>query len=98
MGFIMWGKWYPVRNGISRESERRTKVAELTPMMQQYMETKKEYSDCILFYRLGRVALSYLIAAAAVIIVTFVYHIGQTHLSAGRGENGSRQRPGVCRV
>lgn len=25
----------------------------LTPMMQQYMETKKEYSDCILFYRLG---------------------------------------------
>lgn len=29
------------------------KMAELTPMMQQYMETKKEYSDCILFYRLG---------------------------------------------
>ncbi len=28
-------------------------MAELTPMMQQYMETKKEYSDCILFYRLG---------------------------------------------
>jgi DNA mismatch repair protein MutS len=28
-------------------------VAELTPMMQQYMETKKEYQDCILFYRLG---------------------------------------------
>lgn len=25
----------------------------LTPMMQQYMETKKQYSDCILFYRLG---------------------------------------------
>ncbi|WP_330413495.1 DNA mismatch repair protein MutS [Coprococcus sp. AF21-14LB] len=25
----------------------------LTPMMQQYMETKKEYKDCILFYRLG---------------------------------------------
>lgn len=25
----------------------------LTPMMQQYMEIKKEYSDCILFYRLG---------------------------------------------
>lgn len=25
----------------------------LSPMMQQYMETKKEYSDCILFYRLG---------------------------------------------
>lgn len=28
-------------------------MAELTPMMQQYMETKKEYLDCILFYRLG---------------------------------------------
>ena len=29
------------------------RVAELTPMMQQYMQTKKEYPDCILFYRLG---------------------------------------------
>ena len=28
-------------------------MAELTPMMRQYMETKKEYPDCILFYRLG---------------------------------------------
>ena len=28
-------------------------MAELTPMMQQYMETKKQYEDCILFYRLG---------------------------------------------
>ena len=27
--------------------------SELTPMMQQYMETKKQYQDCILFYRLG---------------------------------------------
>lgn len=25
----------------------------LTPMMQQYVETKNEYKDCILFYRLG---------------------------------------------
>lgn len=25
----------------------------LTPMMQQYLETKKQYPDCILFYRLG---------------------------------------------
>lgn len=25
----------------------------LTPMMEQYMETKQEYKDCILFYRLG---------------------------------------------
>ena len=28
-------------------------MAEFTPMMQQYLETKKEYADCILFYRLG---------------------------------------------
>ena len=25
----------------------------LTPMMQQYVKTKEEYKDCILFYRLG---------------------------------------------
>ena len=29
------------------------RVEDLTPMMQQYMETKKQYADCILFYRLG---------------------------------------------
>ena len=28
-------------------------MEQLTPMMQQYMETKNEYKDCILFYRLG---------------------------------------------
>ena len=28
-------------------------VMEVTPMMQKYLETKKEYPDCILFYRLG---------------------------------------------
>ncbi|MGB8455044.1 MAG: DNA mismatch repair protein MutS [Anaerocolumna sp.] len=28
-------------------------MAELTPMMQQYMEIKNQYKDCILFYRLG---------------------------------------------
>ena len=28
-------------------------MAELTPMMQQYLKTKEEYPDCILFYRLG---------------------------------------------
>ena len=28
-------------------------MAEMTPMMQQYMETKNENKDCILFYRLG---------------------------------------------
>lgn len=25
----------------------------ITPMMQQYLETKKQYKDCIIFYRLG---------------------------------------------
>lgn len=28
-------------------------MAALTPMMQQYMEVKNQYQDCILFYRLG---------------------------------------------
>ena len=28
-------------------------MAQMTPMMQQYMDTKNEYKDCILFYRLG---------------------------------------------
>ena len=28
-------------------------MAEMTPMMKQYVETKKQYPDCILFYRLG---------------------------------------------
>ena len=28
-------------------------MAELTPMMKKYLETKEEYKDCILFYRLG---------------------------------------------
>lgn len=28
-------------------------MEQLTPMMQQYVETKNQYKDCILFYRLG---------------------------------------------
>ena len=28
-------------------------MAEITPMMQQYLKTKEQYKDCILFYRLG---------------------------------------------
>lgn len=28
-------------------------MADLTPMMQQYLKTKEQYKDCILFYRLG---------------------------------------------
>lgn len=33
--------------------EQQIPVEDLTPMMQQYLETKKQYPDCILFYRLG---------------------------------------------
>ena len=28
-------------------------ITKVTPMMQQYLKTKSEYEDCILFYRLG---------------------------------------------
>ena len=28
-------------------------MAELSPMMQKYLETKEEYKDCVIFYRLG---------------------------------------------
>ena len=28
-------------------------MASVTPMMQQYRDTKAEYKDCILFFRLG---------------------------------------------
>ena len=28
-------------------------MAEYSPMMQHYLETKEQYKDCILFYRLG---------------------------------------------
>lgn len=28
-------------------------IEQVTPMMQKYLETKKDYQDCILFYRLG---------------------------------------------
>ncbi len=30
---------------------KRRKVAQLTPMMKQYMQTKKEYPDCIPLYK-----------------------------------------------
>ena len=29
------------------------KMNSLTPMMKMYLETKKQYDDCIIFYRLG---------------------------------------------
>ena len=33
--------------------EERKDISVYTPMMQQYLKTKEEYHDCILFYRLG---------------------------------------------
>lgn len=36
---------------MNRKGERR--MAQLTPMMQHYLDTKEQYKDCILFYRLG---------------------------------------------
>ena len=36
-----------VNTGIPRD------IRALTPMMQKYIETKEQYKDCILFYRLG---------------------------------------------
>lgn len=35
------------------DNQKKDIKAEVTPMMQQYLETKEQYSDCILFYRLG---------------------------------------------
>lgn len=31
----------------------REQIKKMSPMMQRYLQTKEEYSDCILFYRLG---------------------------------------------
>lgn len=36
-----------------REMEGSKILSEYTPMMQHYLQTKEEYKDCILFYRLG---------------------------------------------
>lgn len=46
MSVILTGK-------VIFSTERVNNVAEYTPMMQQYILTKAEYKDCILFYRLG---------------------------------------------
>ncbi len=35
------------------KKEQKGAASALTPMMQQYMKTKEQYKDCILFYRLG---------------------------------------------
>lgn len=39
--------------GFERNIREDTMEEQLTPMMQKYLETKNEYKDCILFYRLG---------------------------------------------
>ena len=47
---ILYIKSYYSRN--NRRFKEEITMA-LTPMMVEYMKTKEEYSDCILFYRLG---------------------------------------------
>jgi len=50
----MWiRKLLRVRFVVDPFTEQEKIMAELTPMMQKYMETKEQYKDCILFYRLG---------------------------------------------
>ena len=40
--------------GMNKERQKmEIDVDNLTPMMRQYYDIKKEYSDCILFYRMG---------------------------------------------
>ena len=34
-------------------SKEKNKKQEFSPMMQKYLDTKEQYKDCILFYRLG---------------------------------------------
>lgn len=46
-------KFLRVRFVVDPFIEQEKIMAELTPMMQKYMETKEQYKDCILFYRLG---------------------------------------------
>ena len=58
-------KYPPVCQGMGRKKqmtdsaetkekiEKLKAVPELTPMMRKYLDTKEEYIDCILFYRLG---------------------------------------------
>lgn len=45
--------WMKPRDSIIWVVLYRRNMAGLSPMMSQYMDTKKEYPDCILFYRLG---------------------------------------------
>lgn len=42
-----------VKVSTSWGRERGDNVGKLSPMMEQYMATKEQYKDCILFYRLG---------------------------------------------
>ena len=51
--FMSKWHWYALMSEFIRIEKEINVMAELTPMMQQYMKTKEEYPDCILFYRLG---------------------------------------------
>ena len=56
--FTIWAIWLketagPRRRWRGNGREEEKIMAGLSPMMQHYVETKKQYHDCILFYRLG---------------------------------------------
>src|SRR5699024_7975490 len=46
--------WTELRKTVTEKDKRkRGRIVALSPMMQHYLDTKKAYPDCILFYRLG---------------------------------------------
>ena len=71
------------------------RVAELTPMMQQYIETKKQYQDCILFYRLGDF---YEMFFEDALTASRELEITLTGKNCGQEENGSCSVRSVCRL
>ena len=42
-----------MKKAIELAEERYKNIETFSPMMQHYIETKKQYKDCILCYRLG---------------------------------------------
>lgn len=50
---MVFGKTYKEIRGKRNRGKGKVGIMQLTPMMQQYMEIKNQYKDCILFYRLG---------------------------------------------
>ena len=53
MDFIITERWSDQRTVLHDCTFWKGLIHMMTPMMQHYLDTKKEYPDCILFYRLG---------------------------------------------